>query len=347
MLIETRRAFLNYTTAIAAANGISVAEVGTKFTVAPTPAQEIIKVTQEKSEFLNQMVDIRRVTKGEGETLGMRATSRIASRTKTQGVDKQARQTKDPTGLNKIIYKTAQTNFDVGLPYDTIDMWRHDPNFQKYWGELVAETMALDRLCIGWNGTSVADTTDPETNPLLEDVNKGWLKCLEENKPERYVKHASKVGATTIKIGDGVATDEGFITLDALVWSLLHALEPHKRKQPGMVAIISDNLATTNYFPLINRSMNPTEWLARDIIMSNGNLGGIPAMAVPFVPDGTVIVTTAKNLAIYIHEGTERRMVQDRPEWDEVADWNSANEAYTINDIDSIAAATNIEYVDA
>lgn len=342
MLDVTRNRFTAYIAMVAAANGIN--DPGKKFSVSPVPAQTLIKVQQEKSEFLRTMVDMRHVIHQEGETIGIRAVSRIASRTKTQGANKQERQTKDPTGMDKISYRCEQTDYDVGLPFATIDAWRHDPLFEKYWAELVAEAMALDRLCIGWNGQSVGENTDLAANNLLQDVNKGWLKVLEENKPSRYVKHATKEGSTSIKLGDAVAEDEGYKNLDALVWSLIRMLEPHKRKQPGMVAIISDNLATSNYFPLINRSLNPTEWLARDVIMSNENIGGIPAMVVPFVPDGTVVVTPAKNLALYIQEGTERRKIEERDSWNEVADWNSANEAYTINDINSIAAATNIVF---
>ncbi len=39
----------------------------------------------------------------------------------------------------------------------------------------IIKRQALDRIMIGFNGVSRAKTSDRSANPLLQDVNKGWL----------------------------------------------------------------------------------------------------------------------------------------------------------------------------
>jgi hypothetical protein len=43
-------------------------------------------------------------------------------------------------------------------------------------------------IMIGFNGKSTAVTTDRATNPLLQDVNIGWLEKIRTVAPERYMK---------------------------------------------------------------------------------------------------------------------------------------------------------------
>ena len=340
---ETRALFNQYQSGVAQINKVS--DVNHSFTVAPVPAQQIIQIQQESSEFLRS-INVRQVDNQQGQTVGMSATSRVASRTPTRGPNKEPRQTKDPTGLSKMDYFCAQTNSDIGLHYDTINAWRHDPEFATIWGRVVAEAQALDRICIGFNGQTVAEKTNITNHPLLEDVNVGWLKNLETEKLDHFLKHAPAGANAPIQIGDAIDGSHGFKTLDALVWAMLMALPAHRRKTPGMVAIVADNLATEQYFPIINRSLDPTEWLARDVIMSSQKVGTLPAMAVPFVPDGTVIITPLKNLSIYEQTGSRLRRIEERSEWDEISDWNSVNEAYPIEDLDIIFAAQNIEFAE-
>ena len=80
--------------------------------------------------------------------------------------------------------------------------------------------------------------------------------------------------------------------------------------------------------------------------MSSQKVGTLPAMAVPFVPDGTVIITPLKNLSIYEQTGSRTRRIEERSEWSEISDWNSVNEAYPIEDLDIIFAAQNIEFAE-
>lgn len=49
---------------------------------------------------------------------------------------------------------------------------------------------ALDRIMIGFNGVKRAKTSDRDANPMLQDVNKGWLQ--KSAKMRRIMSWAAK-----------------------------------------------------------------------------------------------------------------------------------------------------------
>ena len=56
---------------------------------------------------------------------------------------------------------------------------------------------------IGFNGVSIAADTDIVANPLLQDVNKGWLQKQREENKSRVLKEGATAGKLTIgKDGD-------------------------------------------------------------------------------------------------------------------------------------------------
>jgi hypothetical protein len=59
----------------------------------------------------------------------------------------------------------VQTNFDSGIPYAQLDAWAKFKDFQTKLRDVIIKQQALDRIMIGFNGTSVADTTDRNANP--------------------------------------------------------------------------------------------------------------------------------------------------------------------------------------
>jgi hypothetical protein len=59
-----------------------------------------------------------------------------------------------------------------------------------------------------------------------------------------------------------------------------------------------------------------------------------------------VIVAPPKNLSIYRQEGSYRRQLVDEPKKDQVADYNSFNEGYVVEQYGAISAATNISAVE-
>ncbi|MEB3733455.1 P2 family phage major capsid protein [Halopseudomonas pachastrellae] len=55
--------------------------------------------------------------------------------------------------------------------------------------------------------------------------------------------------------------------------------------------------------------------------------------------------TSLNNLSIYWQEGGRRRHIKDEPEYNRVADYQSSNDAYVIEDLTKVALVENITEV--
>ena len=162
---------------IARLNG--VAEVGKQFNVAPTIQQRLESKMQESSDFLGK-INMTPVVEAQGAKLGLGVSGPVASRTNTDNAD---RQTRDVSTLDSKGYQCVQTNFDTHLKYQKLDAWAKFPDFQTRVAMAILRRQALDRIMIGFNGTSIAATTDLATNPLLQDVNKGCCSTCAKTPP--------------------------------------------------------------------------------------------------------------------------------------------------------------------
>lgn len=335
----TRAKFTAMVSHLALLNGIAPELVATtKFTVEPSVQQKLEQRVQESSEFLSK-INISPVDEMKGELLGLGIGSTIAGRTNTAGGNR--RLGIDPSAMDEREYECKQTNFDVAISYGKVDMWAKFPNFETIWRDNVVKRIALDRILIGFNGTSAAAATNRGANPLLQDVNIGWLEKMRlENAPRVLDEGGDVVGKVTY--GSHASAD--YVTLDALVWDAKETLLAEWAKNDTeLVVIVGGDLLHDKYFPMINKAEDPTEQLARDVIMSTKRLGGLPALRVPGFPNGTVFITRLDNLSIYYQDGKRRRLVKDEPEYDRVTDYQSSNEAYVIEDLEYACLVENIQ----
>ena len=197
---------------------------------------------------------------------------------------------------------------------------------------------ALDRIMIGFNGISIASNTDINANPLLQDVNKGWLQKMREENPSRVMKS----GATQNKITVGKTGD--YKNLDALVMNIVdEMIDDVHQGNPDLVVMCNRKTVSDKYFPLVNKDQENTEKLAAEIIISQKRMGGLATYSVPFFPEGIILVTTFDNLSIYVQEGARRRTVIDNPKRDQIENYESSNEDYYIEDLGLACMAENIE----
>lgn len=339
---ETRIAFNQLRTAIAQLNGVeSAAE---KFTVSPTVQQTLETRVQESSAFLSR-INIVGVAEQQGEKLGLGVSGPIASRTNTVTTD---RETRDVTAFDSNGYRCYQTNYDTHLRYATLDAWAKFPDFQARVRDAIIKRIALDRIMIGFNGTSIAAQTDLVANPLLQDVNKGWLQKAREYANGAQVLHEVLADSDKIQIGDAVTAANGYKNLDALVMDMVNnLLDPWYQDDTELVVVCGRDLLADKYFPLVNQAQANTEKLAADLIISQKRIGGLPAVRAPFVPSNALIVTRLDNLSIYWQEGTARRAIIDNPKRDRIENFQSSNDDYVIEDLGGFAAAENIEIVAA
>lgn len=335
---ETRILFNAYISQLAAIN--EVPDATKKFTVAPSVQQTLETKIQESSDFLGR-INITPVTEQQGEKLGLGVGSPIASRTDTSTKD---RATRDITTLDANDYACKQTNYDSHITYAKLDAWAKFPDFETRVRDAIIQRMALDRIMIGFNGTSAAADTNLTNNPLLQDVNIGWLQALRSHNSGANFMKEVKAGSSKIKIGDAVDAAEGYKNLDALVMDLVSSLiEPWYQNDTQLVVLLGRDMLADKYFPLVNKVQANTESLAADMIISQKRVGGLAAVSAPFFPAHTLAVTRLDNLSIYYQEGARRRTVIDNAKRDRIENYESSNDAYVIEDFGCIAAAENIE----
>ncbi|GKS93246.1 phage major capsid protein, P2 family [Acidovorax sp. SUPP2825] len=331
---STRLLFNGYLQDQATLNGVS--SVGEKFNVAPSIQQKLENRIQESSAFL-QAVNIVPVDEMQGAKLGLGTDGPIASRTDTTTKD---RVTRDASGLEGRGYQCVQTNYDTHIRYSKLDMWAKFKDFQLRIARAIQQQCALDRIMVGFNGVSAAANTDRVVNPLLQDVNVGWLQKLRAEAPARVI--ASGKAAGKVQVG---ATGD-YKTLDGLVYDAHKSLlDPWHAAAGDLVAIVGRGLMHDKLFPLVDDQKAPTEMLAADIVRSQMRLGGLAAITVPFVPEGAVLVTSLSNLSIYYQDGGRRRHVLDNPRRDQIETYESSNDAFVVEDLGKACLIEHIELV--
>lgn len=330
----TRILFNQYLADQASLNGVP--SVAHKFAIAPTIQQKLENRIQESSAFL-QSINIVPVDEMQGQRLGLGTSGPIASRTNTTTTD---RATVDAASLEGQGYQCVQTNYDTHVRYNTLDMWAKFPDFQIRLARAIQQQCALDRIMIGFNGTSAAGATDKVANPLLQDVNKGWLQYLRDNADARVMDTGKTAGKVTIK-ADGTGD---FKTLDGMVYDATHSLlDTWHTGAVDLVAICGRDLLHDKLFPLVDGQSAPTEMLAADIVRSQARLGGLQAISVPYMPAGSILITSSKNLSIYYQDGARRRAVIDNPKRDRVDTYESSNDAFVIEDLGKACLIEHIQ----
>ena len=262
----------------------------------------------------------------------------MASRTNTDAND---RQTRDLHTIDDNTYECQKTNFDTHIKYATLDSWAKFKDFQLRVRNQIIARQALDRMVIGFHGTSVAANTDIVANPLLQDVNIGWLHQLRTDAPARVLHEGATAGE--VKIGAAAGTD--YKNLDAAVFDAIRLMDPWFHNNPNLVCILGRDLMDDKYFPLVNVAQAPTETLAADIVISQKRVGGLQAVTVPYFPEKTLLITTFDNLSIYWQEGARRRRVEDNAKRDRIENFESSNDAYVIENYGLAAMIENINFV--
>ena len=141
----------------------NVDKVSQKFNVEPSVQQKLEDKIQLSSAFL-QKINIFLVPEQSGAAVGLGISRPIASRTNTGTTDRQA---VDPSSMDQRFYFCRQTNFDTAIKYAKLDQWAKFKDFYARFSGQIQKRQGLDRIMIGFNGTSYAATTDIVANPKL------------------------------------------------------------------------------------------------------------------------------------------------------------------------------------
>lgn len=330
---STRLLFTSYQEQIAKLSNVS--SVAQQFTVDPSVQQRLEQRQQETSDFLTR-INVIGVDELKGQKVGVGVSSTIAGRTDTSAAGVRA--PRDVSGLDAQGYECHQTDFDTAIRYALLDAWAGHKDFQAKLRDAILKRQALDRLMIGFHGTSAAATTNRTTNPNLEDVNIGWLQQYRANASQRVMDG----GNDPSKVAIGASGD--YANLDALVYDVVSSLiDPWHRRDPGLVVVLGRDLLHDKYFPMVNKDQPSTEKLATDVILSQKRMGGLQVAEVPYMPDGTLMVTSLSNLSLYYQNGGRRRYMKEAPEKNRIENYESSNDAYVVEDYGMGCVVENIE----
>lgn len=324
-----------YFSQVAKLNGVTSAVRA--FNVKPSVQQTLEKRMQEKSQFL-KYVNFRGVKNLEGKKLTVGVGSTIAGNTDTS----QPGSRRKPSSVHDLDdkgYKCRKNNFDTMITYEDLDNWSEFDEFQTMVRDVIVEAQAQDRLIIGWNGTSYSANSDREENPMLQDVNIGWLQSIRADAPERHYDEVVK-DSGVVRVYDG----GDYANIDALVMDAVETyVDERHRDNTKLVAIIGRGLLHDKYFEIVNKAQPNSEQLAGDVIIAKKTVGGLPAWRVPFFPANTILITTYDNLSIYYQNGGRRRHLKDVPEADRIENYESSNDAYVVQDFTKCCLIENIQ----
>lgn len=337
----TAAASLKFSTlALAIAATYAVADVSKQFNVDPTHAQTLNEKITLTSAFL-QRINVLPVTEIKGEKVMLGVNGTVTGRTDTSKTDREAR---NVLGLDGEGYELFDTNSDVALKYATIDAWAKFPDFARRYATAVQKQIGLDRIMIGWNGTSVAKTTDRSANPLLQDVNMGWMQIAREQAPQQILVEGAKDG----KIQIGALGD--YKNLDGLVFDVSLMIDEEFRDGGDLIAIIGRDLLAYDKGKLYAaQGDKPSEKERIELAQIVATYGGLPSFTCPHFPSKGVVVTSWDNLSIYFQDSSWRRQIIENPKRSQVEDYNSRNEGYVVEQLGKFAAieAANVELLPA
>ncbi|MGR2710532.1 phage major capsid protein, P2 family [Pseudomonas sp. IB20] len=320
------------------AESYNVQDVSRQFAVEPSIAQELNDKITEKSDFLSR-INVVPVGEIKGQKVMIGVTGPVSSRTNTKTTDREAKDFSDLTGLD---YELFHTESDVGLSFAKIDSWAKFPDFADRYSAAVQRQIALDRIMIGWHGTHAAPQTDITANPMLQDVNKGWLQIARDQIPAQVLKEGKTAGKITLGAGGDYAN------LDALVHDVKQMIDPVFRDAGDLIAIIgSDLLANDKGKLYAKQGDTPTEKERIEGAQVIATYGGLPSFLIPHFPATGVVVTSWDNLSLYFQDSSWRRHLIENPKRSRVEDYNGRNEGYVIEQLEKFAAieAGNLELI--
>lgn len=217
----------------ASLNNIPVSALVSRFTVEPAVQQRFENASKESTEFTKR-INVIGVTDQKGEKILLDTTGPIA-RTNSSYDGIKRRNPNNVIDMKSRQYQCEQVNYDTFISYPQLDTWAAHSDFQSRISTQIARQVALDRIMIGFNGTSHAYESDFHTNKLLQDVNVGWLEHIRTDASERVM---NDVTLTSRNMDNTVAHAGKYANADALVQDARSSLLDEWHKEADDLAVI-------------------------------------------------------------------------------------------------------------
>ncbi|MDH5880404.1 phage major capsid protein, P2 family [Vibrio splendidus] len=293
MLNAVSTQFLDeYCQAVAKAGG--VVDASKQFNITPVMETKLRQAIVESDSFLNRISNIS-VDQIKGQVIDVGDSGLLTGRVK----DGRFMGSLDQSGNT---YELTETDSGAHINWITMTIWANSGGkgqWMKLMNNAITRNFALDKLRIGFHGTSIAgESTDPKANPMGEDVNKGWLQLAKEKAPAQVLP--------AVKLDSTGATEGSYRNLDSLVNDLINTTihEVHQG-DPDLVVLIGRNLVAAEQHRLLESAEVPTEHKAAQSLAKT--VAGKTVYTPPFFPPDMIWVTNLSNLQILTQKGTQWR----------------------------------------
>ncbi|MCW2257862.1 P2 family phage major capsid protein [Providencia alcalifaciens] len=299
--LKAREFLRNYAIALASEAGTD--NVSRYFAITEPKEIQLRDALLEEVDFLG-MINLQYVDQLQGQVVSTGNPGIFTGRVKDGRFSRKL-------GVDGNTYQLYETDSCAALEWRLLSVWANsgseDEFFQKMQG-FTLKSFALDQLRIGFNGTHVAENTDPRKFPNGEDVNIGWHALAKQWQGGKQV------------ITTPVVLDEkgDFKSLDAMASDIVNTcIPPEFRNDPRLVVLVGAELVAAEQYRLYQAADRPTEKIAAQMLGTT--IAGRPAIIPPFMPGKRMVVTPLSNLHLYTQRGTGQRkaeFVEDRKQFE-------------------------------
>ncbi|NAX21270.1 phage major capsid protein, P2 family [Vibrio sp. V39_P1S14PM300] len=321
------------------AKGYSVDNTKHMFDVTPPKEVKLREAIIQGSEFLAKIniIDVDQ-TEGTAVTVG---TDKLSTGRAGANEGRFQGTTPDLTGN---AYKLQETDTMVRMSWLMQAAWINagsQGQFNKAVNAYTNKQIAADIVKVGWNGKQASRPTNPETNPLGEDVNEGWQAHVERQAPNQIVKDDG-AGGDIYFDPEGTKNANGaplytYKTLDSMANDLINnVLAPHHINAPDLVVLVGRELIAAAQYKLYNEADKPSEH--NDAQQLAKSIAGRPAYVPAYFPGKRMVVTSYRNLSVYNQRGTKRRKVKDNDDKARLESTYWRMEDYMVEDLEKYAA---------
>lgn len=285
---------------------------------------------QEKNFFaklqendLFQLLNIIPVNYAQGEAVGL--IQGMAGTTNTNYYDRMPK-----LAYNRLTYNCQQMNIDSRIRFEKLDHFTQtDLDFVETFESYLNKHLLSSVLMVGFNGTHQADTSNPETAPHGEDVQKGWLQKIREHAQNHNGQNVLNVGA--------IGENDTYKTLQKAVKAGLAKIKPIYA-DGDLIAIVGRDLVSEGAFE------NNKDGLEGQFITRLQKLvGGCKAVTLPHFPSNVILLTRLDNLSLYVHKNNIRRGFLFDPKYDSLNHYFSFNLDFVVENFEACALLENIE----
>ncbi|WED29036.1 phage major capsid protein, P2 family [Vibrio sp. DW001] len=330
MLNAVSTAYLaEFSLSVAQAAGVD-APYGT-FNITPPMETKLRQWILESHDFL-KMVSLLPVQQIKGQVVDVGNDGLSTGRTENGRFSREMGQAGNT-------YELIKTDSGAHIMWETMTQWANSgkkDEWLKLMLSAITRIFALDILRVGFNGTSAATPTDPQANPLGQDVNKGWLTIVKEKKAAQVLAAA--------KLDPTGETADSYKNLDSLAQDLINTtIASEHRQDPDLVILVGSDLVAAEQHRLLEAADKPTEHKAAQSLAKT--IAGKKAYTPPFFPAKGIWITNTKNLQVLTQTGTQRRRQKNNEDQDRYESNHLRMEGYAVGNLNKFAAIETVTVV--